>query len=631
MSYMGKILFVNLTDNTFEDIVLKEETYRQYIGGYGLGVRILYEKIKPKADHLGSENIIGFISGPMAGTDSPNGGRFMVVGKSPLTGGWGDSNCGGYFSPALKSTGYDGIFFIGKSVKPVYLWLTDKTKEIRDAKYLWGKDSIETEERIKKELGLKGIQVACIGPAGEKLSKISGVMHDHGRAAGRSGLGAVMGSKNLKAIAVMGSLKPPIADEEELRKIVTALREEVKTNPTPVLVLLRDFGTPGGYIGSVISQDAPIQNWKGVVEEAYTVKQAEKLGGESYIKFRTRKYACAQCPIVCGALLEVKDPKGNLILTSHRPQYETISAFGSMCLIDDIETLMKANELCNRYGFDTISVGATIAFAIECFERGILTKKETGGIPLKWGNKEAILKIVQLMSKRESIGDTLADGVKVAAEKIGKGAEEFAMHAGGQELPMHDPRLNPGFGYTYEFDPTPGRHTLAGSAYAEMGLVDRNLEPCQLGDLVAEKYHYDIKGKGKVFATYNHWYHFMNSTGLCLFALLSFTRYPVVEIVRSLTGWKEFDLKEALTAGERINTLRHCFNLREGIKPDDFKLPKRVLGIPTLPRGPIARVTIDTNTVKRSYFEELDWDPVTGKPSETKLKVLGLSALVGSL
>jgi len=631
MGYMGKILLVNLTDNTFEEIFLKEDIYRQYIGGHGLGVRILYERMEPKVDPLGPGNILGFVTGPMPGTGSPNGGRFQVVGKSPLTGGWGEANCGGYFGPALKSTGYDGVFFIGKSVKPVYVWLTDKIREIREAKHLWGKDSIETEDSVKNELGLEGVQVACIGQAGEKLSKISGIMHDHGRTAGRSGLGAVMGSKNLKAFAVRGSLKPPIADEAEFRKIVTALREEVRTNPTPVFAIFNEFGTPGFYIGSVTSQDAPIQNWKGILEEAYTVKQAEKLGGEAYIKFKKRKYACAQCLIGCGALLELEDAKANVILKSHRPEYETIAAFGSLCLVDDIETVLKANDLCNRYGFDTISAGATIAFAMECFEKGILTEKETGGIPLNWSNKEAIVKLLELMVKRDGVGEALADGVKVATEKIGKGAKEFAIHAGGQELAMHDPRLNPGFGYTYEFDPTPGRHTLSGLGYAEMGLVDPNLDALQLQDLGVKKYDYNNKEKGKALATYNHWYHFMNSTGLCFFGLLSFKRYPLVEIVRSITGWKGFNLKEALIAGERIKTLRHCFNLREGIKPDDFKLPQRVLGNPALPRGPIAGVTIDMGTVKKSYLEELDWDSVTGKPSEKKVKALGLSALVGTL
>jgi aldehyde:ferredoxin oxidoreductase len=630
-AFMGKVLFVNISDGTYEEMALEENVYRQYIGGSGLGVKVLFEKMKAKVDPLGPDNIIGFTVGPLCGTKSPSAGRFTVVGKSPLTGGWGEANCGGHFGPALKSTGYDGVFISGKSEKPVYLLLTDEKIEIKDATHLWGKDSIETEEGIREELGLHGIRVACIGQAGENQSKIAAIMHDHGRAAGRSGLGAVMGSKTLKAIAATGSLKAPMANEEEFNRIAEEMKNEILKNPTPVAEFFGSVGTAGTYSGSVAAQDSPIQNWKGVVQKAYTVEQAEKISGEAYNKYKKRKYACAQCQIVCGAIVELKDASGNVILTSHRPEYETISAFGSMCLVDDIETIIKANDLCNRYGFDTISAGATIAFAMECFEEGFITLNDTGGIPLEWGNKEAITNLIELMSQRMGIGDVLADGVKSASERIDKSTGQFAIHVGGQEVPMHDPRCNPGYGYTYEFDPTPGRHTQGGLAWPEIGLGDPNLESYQLGDLPSEKYNYDSEGKGHAQAVYNHWYHFMSATGLCLFGPLGYQRYPLLEIVRVLTGWDEFDLNEAVMIGERINTLRHLFNLREDLMPDDFKLPKRLRGIPCFTEGPLKDVTLDIASVKEAYYSTLDWDPINGKPSDEKMNKLGLSVIMSQI
>jgi aldehyde:ferredoxin oxidoreductase len=620
--YMGKVLFIDLTTGVFEDVPIEENIYRQYIGGFGLGARILFEKMRPGVDPLGEENILGFIAGPLVGTNTPSAGRFTVVSKSPLTNGWGDSNCGGNFGPEIKKAGYDGVFITGKAERPVYLWLTNESKEIRDAGHLWGIDSIETEKSIKQELG-GGVKVVCIGQAGENLSKISGIIHDHGRAAARSGLGAVMGSKNLKAIAIKGNLKVTIADKNALNQIVTPLRKDRKHFLSPIGQAFGKLGTAGGFAASVASQDAPIQNWKGTNDKIYTVEQAEKISGESYEPYKKRRYACAQCAIACSAIIDAKSLDGSF-LESHRPEYETIAAFGSMCLIDDVDTVILANHLCNQYGLDTISTGATIAFAMECFEKGIITEKDTSGLAVRWGDKNIVLELIELIAQRKGFGEVLADGVKAAAQKIGRGAEEYAIHAGGIELPMHDPRDNPGWAYTYEFDPNPGHHTQGGLQYHGLHPVLEQVLPENLG----EKYDYESKGKGKGQAVYCHWYNFLSSTGLCIFAPLSYKNYPLLEMFRAATGWKNFDLEEALLTGERINTLRQCFNLREGIKPSDFKLPSRVLGIPPLSDGPIAGVTVDVNKVKEKYYTELDWDFDTGKPSKKKLELLGISALI---
>jgi len=624
--YMGKVLFVDLTSNAYEERALTEDIYREFIGGYGLGVRVLYERMKAGVDPLGPQNILGFVAGTLTGTKCHGAGRFNVVAKSPLTNGWGDSSCGGNFGPVLKSTGYDGVFITGRAKKPVYLWITDGAVEIRDAGHLWGKDSSEAEDIIKRE-GDSGAAVALIGQAGENLSKIAAIMHDYGRAAGRSGLGAVMGSKLLKAVAVKGGRQVPVADEYAYRAVLARMGEDIKTR-TRLANNIGKLGTVGIYLKNITIQDAPIQNWKGIAEEVYPLEKASNLGGDVYLQYMKRKYACAQCAIVCGAILEMKEADGKTYLT-HRPEYETVAAFGSMCLVDDPETVIKVNELCNRCGFDTISAGATVAFAMECYEKGLITEKDTDGLSLEWGNKDAVIPLIEMMRDRKGIGALLADGVKAAAEKIGQAAEEFAIHVGGQELGMHDPRCWPGFGYGYVLDPTPGRHTTGGVGFIEHGWSDKELAQFGLDDLGSKKYDYN--SKGKPLAILNKWFQFFNSAGMCLFTKFGYNHYPLLEAFQAVTGWKDFDLEEALVAGERINTLRHCFNLREGLEPQTFRLPPRAQGIPPLKAGPTAGVTIDIETVRRSYYQEMEWDLTTGLPSPRKLETLNLAGLVSDL
>ena len=618
--YMGKVLFVNLTDKTSQEIPVEEKTYREYIGGYGLGAKFLYENMKPGADPLGPENILGFLAGPFVGTRYHSGGRLSIVCKSPLTGGWADSSCGGDFARKLKSSGYDGIFFKGVSDKPVYVYINDGEVKFKDADKLWGKDSIESEDMVKEELG-KGVEVATIGQAGENMSKIAGIMHDHGRAAARLGIGAVMGSKKLKAVAVNGTHTVSIANEKAYKEVLKKMSGALKK------VRNRELGSAAVFVPFVLTGDGPVQNWKGISSEIYPEEKAEKLAAEKFLDYRVRKYACGQCFTPCGAELKFTDSKDNTYIT-HRPEYESMAALASNCLIDDMETIIMANEMCNRYGFDTISAGGTLGFAMECYEKGLITDKDTGGLSLEWGNKDAVLPFLEMMAKREGIGAVFADGVKVASEKIGPESEEFAIHIGGVEPSCHDPRRWPGFGYGYVLDPKLGHHTVSGVGMLEHAFAafhEKEIDQSQFEHLYDERYNYENKGK-PLFILHS-WCQFWYSTGICMYTYYLYEQYPLLDALRAETGWDDLTLEEAQKTGERIYTLRHCFALREGVDMKGMTLPKRLMGIPPLKKGPTAGVTLDMETVKKDYYKAFDWDPETAKPSKKKLEYLNLSKL----
>ena len=651
--YTGKILFINLTNGTFEEENIPEEIYKQFVGGYGLGVKILLEKMKPGADPLGPENILGFTTGLLNGSGIIGSGRYMAVAKSPLTGGWGDSNAGGNFALALKQSGYDAVFFTGKSEKPVYLILSNQEYKLNDASHLWGKDTDDTEDLIIKELKNKKFSIACIGPGGEKLSLISGIVNDKGRVAARSGLGAVMGSKNLKAIVVQGKQKVKVADAEKLKQLNSRIRPLFAKRPTkienfinnalmplfPFIVKMKvplpppdqklvaqmfsDYGTCSFVAPSSETQDSPIKNWSGVAYKDFPMKtSSSKISDDNVIKYQKKKFHCTSCPVGCGGIITIKD-KENKLKDSHKPEYETIAAFGSIMLNDDMESILKANDMCNRAGIDTISAGTTIAFAMECYEKGIITDKDTDGIKLKWRDSDAVLKMLDKMIKREGFGDILADGTKVAAEKIGKGTENFAMHVGGQEVPMHDPRLNPGFGTTYVSDPTPGRHTQAGLGYEQMGLAIMNEKLLEKYNLPKKQKKYDFHTKGKKNALVSAYGQIINCTGLCMFHFLIVPDYPLLDFIKAATGWNITD-DDLIKTGMRIQNLRNLFNVREGIKPKDFALPERIAGKSPIKKGPLKGVQIDIDALKTDYYKEMEWNYETGMPSDEKLKELSL-------
>lgn len=608
---MGKLLWVDLTRGEVRDEALDEQECLDYVGGYGIGVKILWDRMKAGVDPLGPENILGLLTGPLTGTPCIEGNRFVAVCKSPLTGTWGDANCGGTFGPHLKFAGYDGIFFTGKASKPVYLYVENGQAELRDASDLWGKDVTETEDALKARHG-RGTEVASIGPAGEKLALIAAIMNDYGRAAGRSGVGAVMGSKLLKAVAVKGDTKVPMADEAkagELRKVYMK-----KTGGAHDLFV--DYGTIGITGESSMSGDSPVRNWGGSGAKDFP-QGVEKYLDDTVIKWQDRKYGCWRCTMACGGHMSTKP--GDVPyegVKTHKVEYETAASFGSMMLNDYFPSLIKANELCNRFGFDTIGAGCTIAFAVECYENGLITKEDTGGIELNWGNHEAIVKMLELMGRREGFGDVLADGSKRAAERIGKGAAQYAMHVQGQELPMHDPRFQPGLATTYVMDATPARHTQG----SEMS------PPVGLGVGKWDKYD----PKGDVHKRLVELMHVVNAVGTCQFAFASYDFQYVPDFLEAVTG-KAHSLDDVYRIGERIANLRHAFNLREGLNPLEFSYPNRMIGKPPLTHGNVRGVTVDIDKQIREYCEAMHWDPKTTRPSAKRLSELGLGFVASEL
>jgi aldehyde:ferredoxin oxidoreductase len=602
--YMGKMLMVDLTKKELKDEVLDEDLCRQYIGGYGMGARMLFSRQKAGVDPLGSDSIFGFTTGMLTGTPAISGSRYIVVGKSPLTGTWGDANSGGYVGPHMKFAGYDAVFFTGISEKPVYLFIDNGKPELRDAAHLWGRDSFETEDMFRSELG-KDVEVACIGQSGEKVSLIAAVMNNKGRAAGRSGLGAVMGSKKLKAVVVKGSIKVPLADEDRAQE----LRKKYLGELTGHYEMISTFGTPAIVINCAESGDTPTKNWSGTA--VIDFPDYKLLGADPVMERQAKKYACYRCPIACGGRMKEGTGEYKYSTEAHKPEYETLGMFGANCLNSNLESIIKVNDICNRYGIDTISGGACIAFAIECYENGLITKADTDGMEMTWGNHKSIVAMTEKLVKREGFGDVLADGVKVAAQRIGKGADQYAMHVQGQEAPAHDPKFGYHWGTFYRMDPTPGRHTQ-GPGMPVPGL------PIPKFDFKS------FSGRGEASRIGNSFSHVVTCTGTCAFLYWALPHVDaLVDFMIAVSGW-DLTIDELIKTGERISNIRHAFNIREGLNPLEYKIPGRIMGNPPPKEGPLAGVTVDEETLDREYLTAMDWDLKTTKPSQKKLQELGL-------
>jgi len=600
--YMGKILFVDLSSGVIRDEVLEEKFCRDFIGGYGIGARILYNRQKAGVNPLGPDNILGFITGPLTGTPATTGTRYTAVAKSPLTGGWGDANSGGFFGPHLKFAGYDAVFFNGIADKPVYFLIDNGKAELRDASHLWGKDTYATEDILKAELGNEA-EVICIGPSGERLSFISCIITRRGAAAGRSGLGAVMGSKKLKAVVARGNKQVPIADSETATRLrnehIALMRVPLQPGRPSYLEAFHKYGTSSGGWLSAHSGDTPVKNWGGVGIIDFPDRSG--LARDTAIANLETRAGCWRCLIACEGRLkegtgEYKYPAG-----IRRVEYETQGSFGTMCLNNNTESINMANHICNSYGLDTISAGTIIAFAIECYENGVINKVDTGGIELTWGNHQAIVAMTEKMARREGFGDILADGVKIAAEKIGKGANEYAVHIGGEELGMHDPKLMPAYrsnqsaAARYQMDATPGRHTQGFGPTSFQG-------------------------------------HLVNAAGLCNFGNMEADDPGkfITGFMSAVTGW-DCSMDELLKAGERIANMRHVFNLREGINPLMWKVHPRIVGKPPQEKGPLAGATANIEAQVYWNLGALNWDLVTTKPNRKKLLELGLDDVAQEL
>jgi aldehyde:ferredoxin oxidoreductase len=619
--YMGKIAFVDLTQGAVRTEELSDEVARGFIGGYGVGARVLFERIPRGADPLGPENVLGFAAGPLTGTRAPTGGRYMACCKSPLTGGWGDANSGGYFGSELKAAGFDAVFVSGAAAAPCYLRVADGRIEIRDAARFWGLDTIAAEEALQREMNDPKLRVAAIGPASERLSLISGIVNDRGRVAARSGVGAVMGSKRLKAVAVRGTAAVPVADPDALGRLSKDFARALRELPGMAQVLMK-HGTCG-FTGALVAGGAtPLKNWQLAGEQAFpAVKRV--TDGDAFVRFQTRKYGCASCPISCGGICDVstgKYPVGEV----HKPEYETIGAFGPLCMCDDIEVIIKLHDLCNRSGLDTISAGHVLAFAMECFEKGILTEGDTDGLRIGWGDGAAMVALLEKVIRREGIGDVLADGVKAAAAKIGRGAEACAMHVGGQEPGLHSALFLPSRGTGFVCDPTPGRHTAAPMARIEGGPGAYAPYP-ELKIGAFERHAYT--GKGPMSATASCYLQIGNCAGVCVMPFMFFGNYPLVDLLKAVTGW-DLDVAEALHTGARIQALRQSFNLREGVTAGQVRLPDRMTGRPPQAQGPLAGVTIDADNLAREFRAAMGWDAETGVPTADTLNDLGLTELV---
>jgi aldehyde:ferredoxin oxidoreductase len=615
-AYNGKILNVNLTTGAITIERPADSVYRQYLGGYGLGARMLWDRVPKGADALGPDNMLGMFAGLLTGTPL-FGQRWQVVTKSPLTGGWGDANCGGDFGGLLKLAGWDGIMFFGKSSKPVYLLIENDKVELKDASDLWGTGAIENETALKARHG-KRASVANIGPAGEGLSLISGVCNDHGRLAARSGVGAVMGSKNLKAVVAVAERKIISQTPETIKMLRANLDDFVK----PLKDFFHTFGTTGITAGSALNGDSPVKNWGGIGVVDFPAEAAGQINGGTAINPKMEKsYGCWHCPVACGAeSVKSTNDKYPYPHHTHRPEYEAMGAFGTMNLMNDPDALIYANHLSNEYGLDVISAGATISFAIECFQAGIITKEDTDGLELNWSSGDSVIELLKLMGERRGIGDVLADGVKVAAEKIGNGAEAFAVHIGGQEPPMHDPKKQPEYHTTYKLDPTPGRHTQY-EGNRRIGTVPP-----------APRDPKDYSGRGEHHKAASEYMHVVNSGGMCQFITSMANTANMPDWFNAVTGW-DMGMDEMMRVGERIGNLRMAFEVREGGNPRARYVPTRMTGETTeaTHTGPLEGVKLDTELLETDYLKACDWDTTTCKPSKAKLESLGLKEVATAL
>ncbi|MCG8470448.1 MAG: aldehyde ferredoxin oxidoreductase family protein [Desulfobacterales bacterium] len=643
--FMGKVLVVDLATREIKEEIIPEKIYQTYLSGMGLGAYMLYKHIPAGADPLGPENMLGFVSGLLTGSGSLFTGRWTLVGKSPLTGGWGDANCGGTFSPAIKRCGYDGIFVRGISETPVYLYIDDKVKEVRDASDVWGMDTVQTERFFRKDAKGRRPGIACIGPAGEAVSLISGVATDNGRMAARSGLGAVMGAKRLKAVVLAGNQRIGVVNRKEIKKISAICNKWVQFQPpfmtatmmaaTGALmrvlpsvmaqdgllykIMLKKWGTVSMNQMSVEMGDSPIKNWKGSSKD-WGMFKSHSSNPDVFTKCEQVKYHCYSCPLGCGGICSTSGKFSE----THKPEYETVLSLGGLLLNKDVDAIFYLNEVLNRAGMDSISAGHAVAFAIECYEEGVFTKADTDGLELKWGDSASIVALIEKMVKREGIGQILADGVKQASLRIGKGSEEFAVHAGGQEPAMHDSRNDPGFALHYSVEPSPGKHTVGSGLYYEMfklwQVVD-GLPSVSPLYLKGSKYKADEE-KAVIGAANSRFMNVVNGTGTCLFgSFLGAKRIRIFDWINAATGWS-LTPNEYMEVGANVQTLRQAFNVRHGIEPSQFKVSERALGRPAQKEGANKGRSVEIEAMMRDYWAQFGWDPETGKPFQKTINDL---------
>ena len=611
--YTGKILRVNLSDSSISTETVDELFCRKYLGGAGFITYFLLKELRQGVDPLGADNKLISALGPLTGIPLPGSGRHCVGAKSPLTGGIAKSEAGEFWGAELKRAGYDIVIVEGKAENPVYLWIHDGEASIKDAGHLWGKDTKEAQQAIRAELGDDLIRVAIIGPAGENLVRYACIMNGLYDAAGRGGLGAVMGSKNLKAIAVRGHQAPKISDLDPVKK----LRKWLAAN-MHLVSSFREFGTGAAMDGFEGIGNLPVRNFRdglfpGVKKiDAQAVKDTIRVGMD----------ACFACTVRCKKRVQVKEPYP-VDPAYGGPEYETLAALGSNCCIDNLEAIAKGSELCNAYSLDTISTGAVISFAMECFENGLLSSKDTNGIELRFGNEEAMLKLIELIARREGIGDLLAEGTAQAARRIGPEALEFAIQVKGLEAGMHEPRVKPGLGLGFMVNPQGADHccNLHDTTY----LGDDNWRVEELKPLgMSEPVPAEDIGPRKValFRLVQLKQILLDSLLLCQF--LPYNYEQVTDVLAAVTGW-DTSVTELLRTAERTLTMTRLFNIREGFTAADDQLPRRFFQPKT--DGVLADKHLDSKKFEEArihYYSLMGWDKDNGIPLPEKLAELGI-------
>jgi len=607
-AWIGRILRVNLTDGDYAVEDLDPDIARDYFGGRGVGSKILCDEVDPNVEPFSPENKLIFMTGPLTGTGAPCSSRYMVITKSPLTGTIACSNSGGFFGPELKFAGYDGIIFEGCADEPVYLWINDDEVEIRSAATLWGKTTHETEDLIRAEMKNPGLarelHIASIGPAGEKLARIACVINDKNRAAGRSGVGAVMGSKKLKAIAVRGTNKIKLADRDAFHKAVLHARDVLRAGPV-TSEALPTYGT--SVLVNIINEAKilPTNNWQTTYFD-----KANSISGETIAAtILKRNKGCFACPIACGRLTEITDPKytgmGSAKNKGEGPEYETVELMGASCGIDDLSAITKANYLCNELGMDTISAAGTVATAMELYEKGYLTEKEVG-LKANFGNAEALVILTEKMGRREGIGDILAEGGYRLAEKYGH--TEFFMGSKKLEAPAYDPRGVQSMGLQYATSNRGACHVRGYAIANEILGVHVKTDP-----LVTE-------GKAEMVRSLQDLTAVVDSSGLCLFvALAPNFLYEEIQSLMNASSGANYSVEELVRIGDRISNLERMFNLKAGLTKADDTLPKRLLEEPGGPKGDVCRLDV----MLPEYYQLRGWDK-NGIPTAGKLKELGL-------
>jgi len=605
---MGRILHVDLSTGKSETEPLREELAKKYIGGIGLGMRLLLDNSKPGTDPLSPENPLVLTTGPLSGTMAPTAGNGIAfVSKSPLTNGVGEAKSHGYFGADLKRAGYDAVIFKGRSEKPVYVWVDDDAIQLMDAKHLWGKSPMETEETVREELGDWYIRVAAIGQAGEKLSRVAAIINDTTRAAGRTGMGTVMGSKNMKAIAVRGTKDIGVAKPDEFLEFAKVLHERMKG---PAAAKYRTLGTPLNVLVHNSLGALPTRNFTNA-----TFEGAEKVSGE-YLneRFVAKIEGCSSCAMRCEHVAVV--PEGPYKGTTARVEYEPLWSLGPNCGVDHLDAVIKAMDLCNIYGLDSLSTGNIVGFAMDCYEHGILTKEDTGGLDLSFGNAEAVVEMVKRIGTREGLGDILAEGVKRAAEKIGKGAEKYANHIKGLEMTGYDIR---------------GLKTAAiGYAVSFRG-ADHNRHGAYGLDLGGKVNRFKVeKGRGKMVIDIEDLYTVIDSLIVCKFSRGTyFDGFKDLARLYTLVTGIDMTPEELRMAGERISNLGRLFNTREGFTRKDDHLPAKVMSTP-IPDDTVSKGSYITQEeldfMLDDYYEARGWTR-EGFPTVEKLKAIGLDDL----